>query len=505
MPPRLRPNLVLCLSVLAGLAGLIACGKSDPPAGPPYQYTAPPAGAPPAGLDLATWQTHLTGDLLPYWRMAEAQGTPLGNFPTWRGMDGTVQGSSNRKPRMLGRQIFTYCIGYLMTGDESLLALAKAGNRWLLDHGRDKRRGGWFADLDAAGNQSGDNPKFAQDLSYTVMGPAAYFFVTGDPESEAVVLEARDLLFTKYWDQANGRIKDGLTGDLGADAPMYPPSANRGSELVAQLDPITAFLLLVQPVLTDPARRAQLLGDLKTLATLIQTSYWKDGLFWGSTGVIGQYNTDHTDFGHILKAYWALTQVDKRLADHPLRSFLATAAPASLTFAYDAPNGRWANRPFSATKVYYGPDWWEAAEANNLAATLALQDPRWISTLGTTAANFRGDYVDRTRPVREVVSTVDRTGKWVYGWPDHDTAKCNEWKNGFHTTEQALVMAAFSSWLTAKPLQLYFAFPAAEAQTRGALATPYSFLGHVAAVEDKGALAADPALHKTLVSFDQIR
>ena len=497
----MRPPVSSSLAACA-LTALCCCSSAAPQA-PTYPYQAPPTSGPPAGLDQETWTRHLKEDLLPYWRMAEAQGTPVGNFPTNRDMNGGVQSPTARKPRMLGRQIFTYCVGYLLTGDESLLALAKAGNRWLLDHGQDKARGGWYADLDAAGNPSGDNPKFAQDFSYTVMGPAMYFFVTGDPESEAAVLATRDLLFdpSKYWDAANGRIRDGMNGALTAEVSME----NRGSELVAQLDPITAFLLLVQPVLTDPARRVQMLGDLATLAKVIQSQFWKDGIFWGATGAIGVYHSDHTDFGHILKAYWALTQVDKRLDGHPLRSFLATAAPATLTFAWDAPNGRWAKAPSHATTVDYGSDWWAYAEADNLAATLSLQDPAWLSTLGTAAGHFLTDYVDRTRAAREVVSSVDRTGNWVYPWPDSDTAKCNVWKNGFHTTEHALVLEVLASWLQARPLQLYFAFPAQQVAARAAAATPYTFQAHVASTEDLGALAADASLHKVRVGFDQIR
>ncbi len=95
--------------------GLVGCAKSrqaaQPPAGDPYAYAPPPTSAPPAGLDPATWADHLTSDLLPYWTMAEAQGSPVGNFPTYRGMDGSVQGSTSRKPRMMGRQVFAYCIG----------------------------------------------------------------------------------------------------------------------------------------------------------------------------------------------------------------------------------------------------------------------------------------------------------------------------------------------------------------------------------------------------------
>ncbi len=83
---RARTSL-LALALLA----LVSCPATRPapasPAGDPYAYTPPPAGAVPTGLDAATWQAHLESDLLPYWTMAAAQGTPVGNFPTYRGMD----------------------------------------------------------------------------------------------------------------------------------------------------------------------------------------------------------------------------------------------------------------------------------------------------------------------------------------------------------------------------------------------------------------------------------
>jgi hypothetical protein len=495
----------LALLLLASCSSSTA-GSPPPPAGDPYAYKAPPATGLPAGLDPATWLTHHRQELLPYWTMDAAKGTPTGNFPTFRAMDGSVRTDlPNRKPRMMGRQVFSYSIGYLLTGDESLLDLARAGNRWLLDHARDTTRGGWYADLDATGQPPYLADKLAQDLAYDLMGPGSYFFVTADPEAEAAVLAARDLLFdpAKYWDAANGRIKDGLDPTLTSEAYMGRPDS---WELVAQLDPVTAFLLLVQPVLTDGARRDQVLGDLGTLAQRLRTSFWKDGLFWGSTGRIGQYTgQNHNDFGHMLKAYWAVLQIDKRLADHPHAEFLQQYAPAALTLAYDTPNGRWAKFPTSATTVQYGSDWWAYAESDQLAATLALHDPAWITVLGETARHFREDYVDRGRPAREVVPSVTRTGAWVYAWPDSDTAKCNEWKSGFHSAEHALVLYLFSHWLEGTPAPLYFAFPAAQVATLAAAARPYTLQGRVASVEDLGPLTGDPSRHKVRVSFDQLR
>jgi len=275
-------------------------------------------------------------------------------------------------------------------------------------------------------------------------------------------------------------------------------------ELVAQLDPVTAFMLLVQPVLSDPARRTELLQDLRTLGTTMRDDFWLDGFVWGTTASKGVFGSRHADFGHGLKAYWALTQIDKRLDDRPFAGFLASAAPPNVTMAYDDLTGRWSKRPTSATTVEYGSDWWIYAEADQFTATLALHDPAWLPRLASTAPEWIARYVDRSRDAREVFPSIQRNGSHT-NWTDTSTAKCNEWKSAFHSHEHALVMYLFSHWLAGTPAPLYFAFPAADVQAMAALTTPYTFAGKVASVEDLGALAGDPARHKVRVSFTELR
>ncbi|HET9450686.1 MAG TPA: AGE family epimerase/isomerase [Aggregicoccus sp.] len=484
---------------------LLSCGEGRPSGivADPYAPALPPAEAP-AGLEPATWRAHLEQELLPFWRMEEAKGSPLGNFPTRRTMSGAVaSGSTTRKSRMLGRQTYAYAVSYLMTGDEELLSLSRAGTRWILDHARDGARGGFHPDLDENGNPVGNGDKWAQDASYIAMGPAAYFFVTRDPEAEAAVLAARDLLFdpATFWDAEQRRIRDGLDGALTTERFM---TAAYSSELVAQLDPVTAFLLLVQPVLSADARREQVLGDLRTLATTMKEQFWRDGLFWGTTAGIGQYGSRHTDFGHSLKAYWALSLIDRRLPDQPFQAFLSEHLPGALTFALDTETGRWASRPLSPTTKAYGSDWWQYAEADQVAATLALHDPAFVQTVGTSAEQWRARFVDRSRPAGEVFPSIKRDGSG-WGWSDSDTAKCNEWKSGFHSTEHALVLYLFSHWLHGEPAPLYFAFPADRVAELAAASRPYTLLGRVVDHQDLGPLAADPSLHKVRVRFDQLR
>lgn len=465
-----------------------------------YAHVPPPAAAVPEILRGDRWVQHLREDVLPYWTMAEAFGTPEGNFPTYRGMDGSVRNPSERYPRMIARQTYAYSMAYLMTGETRLLELAHAGMMWLKTKARDPR-GGCHSRLDAQGNGI-DGPKYAQDISYCALGFAAYYFVTRDPAAEEEILALRDLLFdpATYWDEENQRIRDGRTPDLSGEEDQ---ENDGGWELVAQLDPVNAFLLLAQPVLSEESRRAQVLQDLETLAQTMIDLFWQDGIFWGVSTKKGQYGTRHVDFGHTLKSYWMLLQIDKRLPDRPFQPFLTDHVHTWVERAYDQENGRWAKRPTSATAVEYGSDWWIYAEADQLAATLDLIDGRYADERALTQASWIEDYVDDRRPAREVIPGIRRDGSPVFGWPNGDTAKCNHWKNGFHSVEHALVSYLTGKYLEDAPAELYFAVP--ENQAASFIAKPYLFEGtELDRTPEAEVTIGGAALRKVKVRFSEL-
>lgn len=427
----------------------------------PYGHVPPPQAEVSPVLRADTWKTHYIEDIQPYWTHPAALGEPAGNFPSWRGMSGAVAGPSTRRPRMIARQVYTYAMGYALTGNLELLGHAALGVRWLQTKAVDPR-GGCHAQLDANGDPVGNAPKTAQDQAYCALGFAAWFFVTGDPAAEAQVLAIRDLLMEpgQFWDPVAGRILDGRTADMGAEVDLEDDG---GWELVAQLDAVNAFMLLVQPALSDPERRDQFLADLRALGEVMIREFYADGTFWGVHNQKGQYGSRHADFGHGLKTYWMLLQIDKRLPDHPFKAFLEREMPAAIDRAFDRENGRWAKRPTGPNTVEYGSDWWVYAEADQAAATWNLRDHARTGALERSWAAWRRDYVDRTRAVREVVPSIDRDGAWVWNWTDEDNAKCNQWKNGFHSTEHALVGYLLGSYLEDKPATLHFApIPAPE-------------------------------------------
>lgn len=445
---------------------------APPDAAPNPAWTpAPPADGPlPEALRAETWLAHYRDDVLPYWTHPDALGEPAGNYPTERRMDGAARPDHDRRPRMIGRQIYTYAIGYLLTGEVELLQRAQLGVDWLLTHARDPAGG--FHPVLAPDGAARPGAQTAQDIAYATMGLAAWYFVTRDPRAEAELLAVRDLLFDPagFYDAQNHRIRDGLR----ADGAEFDVEGDGGWELVAQLDPINAFLLLAQPVLSDADRRAQALDDLRTLSDTLIAHFWSDGIFWGVHDRQGAYGTRHVDFGHTLKSYWMVFQVDKRLPGAPYRPFIEAHAPVWIDRAYDADYGRWGKRPTGPEGDEFGSDWWVYAEADQFAAALSMVDPRHGDRLAETAGHWLTDFVDGMPP-HGIIPGVRRDGAPVFAWPPSDTAKCNVWKNGYHETEHALIMYLHGRDRAGEPATLHFAVDTAAVPDF--VARPYVFEG----------------------------
>lgn len=426
----------------------------------------------PETLRPETWLAHLQTDILPFWTSSVALGSPTGNFPTYRGMDGTVQSPSERRPRMISRQVFALAVGFLMTGDASLLGHAQAGTQWLQTHASDATHGGFHARLDAGGNPLGEDDKTAQDAAYVGLGPSMVAFVSRDPVAQAVTQQARDMLMdpTTFFDSGAGRVRDAMNASLTAAVDL---EADGGAELVAQLDPITALLLHAERGM-PPAQAAQARDDLVTLGIAL-LAFFDQGMVWGVSNQVGVYGGKHTDFGHALKAVWALHLIDARVPTPAFASAVSAHGQALLDLAYDPQGERWAKRPQSATTVEYGSDWWSYAEADQLQATLADAEGR--DRLALTAGHWLTDYVDATRPLRELVPSIDRFGGWVWNWTDDDTAKCNQWKSGYHSSEHALVMYLAGHAHQGTAATLHFALDATTHDPATEALYPYVFGG----------------------------
>ncbi|HYN40730.1 MAG TPA: hypothetical protein VE129_03060 [Thermoanaerobaculia bacterium] len=485
--PRLGA-LALC-AVLAALS----CGRG----------TFEPVPAPlPAG---EAWVTHLSRDLAPFWLRPEALGSPVGAFPTFRCDDGTlvdpdlpcgemlvagpwVSSQLDKEfTRMRSRQTYFYGVAFHLTGEERYLSLAKAGVEHFRTHALDRGSRSavsWWRSGEAHPPVDARN---SQDLAYANLGLAFYAYLTRDPEVLADALLLYDGIFERYDDRTRGLLLWAAGGVGGETARI---------ELVAQLDQVNAYALLLASVAPEP-HRTKLRSDLARIARILIDRFWSEelGLFRGSLHdpLESGLGSRHTDFGHTIKALWMIERTGALLGEAKLSSWARERIPMVLVRAYLPRYGCWASGVRRDGSLDAGVTWWIAAELDQAAATLALSDRRYTGYLEKTYSCW----LDRL---------VDHENGEVWSWVDLDDparrgAKQHLWKNGYHSAEHALVSYLTSQELHNRPATLHFAFAATP--PREAL-RPYFFAGETVSVEESG-LESHPDLKHVTVAFRRLR
>jgi len=426
-----------------------------------------------AAPDGAAWLRHATDDLLPYWRQPAALGSPVGRFPTFRCIDGRTYDAARpckelaRAPawiqselgreyvRMQSRQTFAYAVGFHLTGDPALLAAAKAGSADIRARALDPATGSAATYYDRDGRaQPPVGERTAQDLAYAALAMAAVYDLTRDPAT----LDDLDRLhrhLMSHFDADRGEMRWTLKG---------AESGKR--ELVAQLDPLNAYMVLVTPLL-DGERRQRWLADMGRLVTAIRTHYCAGeaprcrGTLDAGGAAPG---ARHNDYGHSGKAYWMVLLAARLRGDAEVAAWAEAKGHAVLAEAFQEDTGAWASR-WTADGQDTSQQWWISAELDQLASTLALGDRRYLG------------YLERTGPYW-LTHFVDREHGEVYGWlspsgEPGDTLKQHQWKNGYHSLEHALIGYLTAQALAKQPATLYYALPKG---TKAPLA-PYVFPG----------------------------
>ena len=434
------------------------------------------------------WLVHAMRDLVPYWSSPEALGEPIGQFPTYRYADGTpIEGDELLRPeyswiaehapwlglrldrtytRMISRQAYVLAMAFHMTGDGRYLAWAKAAVDHILDDLADGE--GSFCSWVVRGSCAPAPPRrTAQDLSYALLGPAAYAYVTRDPDTLRAVAEAHRAFFDAYRDAETGLVRWVLEASEDPPDTFSPEQV----ELVAQLDPINAYLLVLEPLVPAPDAEAWR-ADLVSLAKLLRKRFYsaEHNVFWGRIDA-AEYRRlaghHHTDTGHTAKSFWMLGLVARRTGDGSTERWAREGGRRLLDAVFLEESGSWAGGWGEDGVVAGEASWWAHAELDQLAATLALADPSAARHLPRTYEHWLTRFVDH-----------HHGGTWASPVePTEQPAglKAFLWKNGYHSMEHALVAYIAANALRGEGVSLYFA-PAEG--TEPAVWRPYCFEGH---------------------------
>ena len=467
------------------------------------------------------WLTHLKDDLLPFWTMDTAKGFN-GNFPTYRCNDGSLFDLDNlctelKEPipgivkldreyvRSKSRQTFAYGVAYNMTGDIKYLKLAKAGVDYLRANALDPN-GGAYTYFENGKGKPEQAERISQDMTYALSGLAFYYYLTRDEDVLRDIVKVKNYIFNTYYDKELDLIawtKQDYTDYVNPDGVVEEVKANQ-RELVAQLDQVYAYMMLLTPILPDTfdgvTIKANWEKDLVHLATIMSEQFYTPdkNIFWGAItdNKNKKLGTDHTDFGHSIKTLWLIYEIGKLTGHYDLVLFTQEAAPKIFEAAY-LEDGTWGRRINEYGQTETDKEWWILAELDQVAATFSLRDPSYAKYLPTTYA-YWFEYM------------VDHQNKGVWHWvnaadnkPNIHFPKQHSWKNAFHTFEHAIV-----GYLTGQELhdlnsELYFAFqkvPADKTKIR-----PYMYAAKVNYIEDIPSTPKDNGFKKQKVTFTDLR
>lgn len=471
------------------------------------------------------WVDHLENDLMPFWMSPDALGTPVGNFPTFRANNGSAIDPKNpplevdlipdsetwiknklgrQYSRMMGRQIYAYCVAYHLTGKEKYLQQAKAGTEYLLATMKDPKGG--FYTWRENDKLYPENPRhrISQDMTYALMGPAMYYYLTRDPQILKVLQETKDYIFKTYKVFPNSNQLAWVLEDY--QDPGDPNELNTADqkELVAQLDQINAYMLLTTGLL-EGRERKEWLTDMVNLATLIKKEYYRPQIKLFAGCVAGPncnsgpapLGEPHVDYGHTIKTYWMLYLIGSRFNQHQLTSFAKSGMPGIFRNAFDASLRTWIEKPptpgKNGTNGTDGKDriWWVHDELDQAAATLALTNPdAYVKYLVPTYMSW---FIDMTDPLGKEVPHGLRDDNPMY-------LKAHLWKNAFHDTEHALIGYITSQALKSQPVQLYYAFVE---KPKNSLIQPYLLQGNIKKIQKMNSTLA--GVGKYRVTFNRIK
>ncbi|MDJ0677655.1 MAG: hypothetical protein QNJ36_20105 [Calothrix sp. MO_167.B42] len=471
------------------------------------------------------WIQHLKEDLLPFWTPPTILEGINGNFATYRCNDGSLYNPSapcteladpvpgivnldREYVRSKSRQVFAYGIAYNLTGNSEYLQHAKDGVDFLKTYALDNSGlDGAYTYFDAndptfAGKPGPEN-RVSQDMTYALSGLTFFYYLTRDPDVLQSIVNVKDYIFNTYYDKEwdlMAWVKQSFVDD-GTEV------SSEQRELVAQLDQVYAYMMLLTPILPTSFGidginlKEEWEKDLIHLATIMSEQFYAPdkNFFWGAITDSSQkkLGTDHTDFGHSIKTLWLIYEIGKLTGHYEFVLFTQEAAPKLLEAAY-LEDGTWGRRINEYGQVERDKEWWILAELDQVAATFSLRDPSYAQYLPTTYA-YWFEYM------------VDHEHKGIWHWvngadnkPDIHFPKQHSWKNAFHSFEHAMVGYLTGQEIHDLDSELYFAFKNGQEIPDNIQIRPYTYAAKVKSV-DPDVAGSIAGYGKQKVTFTDIR
>ena len=390
--------------------------------------------ATPSVADLATKaRRELLENILPFWRERTVD-HGRGGFIAEMSNDLQVRPEAGKGLILNARILWTFSAAARFTNDPADRALADRAYNYLVEKFLDRDHGGYFWELDPAGNVV-DATKKIYGQAFCAYALGEYHRAFDDPAALQHAIDVFRLIESESRDQKHGGYWEALSRDWQPieDVRLSDKDMNERKSMNTHLHVLEGYANLYR-VWPDEELKAQLLELIAGFFTHIidhQTNHFHH--FFDDEWTP---RSDSNTFGHDIEGSWLLCEAALAVGHE---STLATVRKAAVRIArtvldegvdcdgglfYEGRNGR---------IIDSNKEWWPQAEAvvGFLNAFQISQDEAFLEAAGRCWDFIEGHIIDRAHG--EWFWRVDRHGK-----PDPLEPKVSMWKCPYHNGRACL-------------------------------------------------------------------
>lgn len=375
----------------------------------------------------ASVRSELMDDILPFWRsrtVDERRGGFIGEMSN----DLRVRDDAPKGLILNARILWSFSAFYSYTRDDRDRALARRAYEYLTDRFLDRQHGGYFWELDPAGNVLDDKKKI-YGQAFCIYALAEYYRTFNEPRALQQATDVFTLIEAHAADRQYGGYFEVMSRDWRPceDMRLSDKDMNEKKSMNNHLHVLEGYTNLVR--VSHQASCVERLRDLVELFCrhIVDTGQTHFRHFFDETWTP---KSDSYTFGHDIEGSWLLCEAAEVLGSPRLleqvRSLAVPMAKAALEEGLDKDGGLFYEGR-GGQIINPNKEWWPQAEAV-VGFTNAWQL--------TGDAAFREAAVRCWRFIQDRVVDRER-GEWFWcirpdGTPDPAQPKVSAWKGPYH-------------------------------------------------------------------------
>jgi len=392
------------------------------------------------------WKDQVIHDILPYWTQ-HARDTVNGGFYTTLDSAWKPFGDARKYPSMLSRHLFGYSVGYLLSGDQKYLDIARETVDYLLVHAWDPEFGGWYDVLDEYGNPL-ETTKSMFIQVYSITGLAMYYFVTRDTSVLSYIDKSNELLELKAWDREQGGYFNTMTRDWQV--------LDSGKSISSEITPVSGYLLYLYQATHD----RKYLDQCRRILDRITESMTDPESGWILENFTREWQylpalQDETEvsIGHNIEVAWMLYRYYLITGEKAYLDKATRLTTKIYQYGTHSDIGFWYNtvgrlNPEKSAGITY---WWVQAYGImfDLLTGHVLDQDKYLDDYRKGALFWDSLFVDRTNGDTHFSVLANGTIR--------ETLKANQFKASYHNAENGLLNYLYlNAWVNHEKVELFF-------------------------------------------------